>query len=175
MHSRTAVFLDRDGVLIHTNVVDGRPYAIKTGDDAVIIDGVKQACVSLHNAGFLLVMVSNQPDVARGLTPKAYVEQTNSVLQADLGLDDVRVCFHDNKDHCHCRKPLPGLLTDAAKDFDIDLSRSVMVGDRWRDIVAGSRAGCRTVLIDYGYHEDLPVAPDHVAQSLVDAVPWILS
>ena len=171
--ARQAVFLDRDGVLIRTHVRDGKPYAVTDAQDVAIIDGVKNACESLAHAGFLLVMVTNQPDVARGLTPRRFVEEVNARLVAALHLDSVRVCYHDDRDNCDCRKPKPGLIIGATEDFSIELRRSVMVGDRWRDIEAGRRAGCLTVLVGDGYDEAMPHPPDHVAASLADAVPWI--
>ena len=168
-----AVFLDRDGVLIRNHVRNGRPYAITAGEPVEIIDGVEEACAALKSRGFCLVMVTNQPDVAAGTTPRRFVDETNAVLAARLGLDDVEVCFHDDAAHCDCRKPEPGMLIAAARKLDIDLRRSVMVGDRWRDIEAGKRAGCRTVLIDYGYTDKTPMPPDYVASSLLASIDWI--
>ena len=172
---RRAVFVDRDGVLIRTPIRDGMPYAISAEEAAEILPGVPEACGALAKAGFLLVMVTNQPDVARGRTARAFVEQTNRDLAARLQLDAVRVCFHDDDDNCSCRKPKPGLIVDAARDMGIDVSASFMVGDRWRDIAAGRRAGCSTILIDYGYAEPCPESPDHIAKSLLEASNWIRS
>lgn len=174
-HKRRAVFLDRDGVLIETAVRDGRPYAITHAEPMVILGGVREACARLKAAGFLLVLVTNQPDVARGTTPLEFVQQTNAALLAMLGLDDARLCCHQDSDQCGCRKPKPGLLTDAADSMSIDLMNSVMIGDRWRDIAAGRNAGCKTVLIDRHYDEKKAEAPDLVADSLLAAVPWILT
>lgn len=172
---RRAVFLDRDGVLIRTHVRDGRPYAITAGEPVEIIDGVAEACTRLKQLGFVLVMATNQPDVANGLTPRRFVEETNAMLAATLALDGVEVCFHTDADNCDCRKPKPGLLRAAAQKLDIDLAQSFMVGDRWRDIEAGQRAGCRTILIDYHYTGEKSVSPDYAASSLHAALDWILS
>ena len=172
---RRAIFLDRDGVLIETAVRDGRPFAITHAEPMVILDGVPKACARLKAEGFLLVLVTNQPDVARGTTPLEFVQQTNATLLATLGLDDARLCCHQDSDRCGCRKPKPGLLTDAAASMSIDLMHSFMIGDRWRDIEAGRNAGCKTVLIDRHYDEKKADAPDHVADSLLAAVPWILT
>ncbi|HEV2677217.1 MAG TPA: HAD-IIIA family hydrolase [Aliidongia sp.] len=172
---RPAVFLDRDGVLIATAVRDGRPYAITESEPAVILDGVRQACTSLKKAGLLLVLVTNQPDVARGETSRSFVERTNAALLTTLGLDEARTCYHEDRDACACRKPKPGLLTEAAAILSIDLESSFMVGDRWRDVEAGRSAGCWTVFIDRTYHERRPEAPDHVASDLHAAVSWILA
>ena len=173
--ARRGIFLDRDGVLIHTNVIGGKPYAIAPPDRAEILDGVRDACAALSRAGFLLVMVTNQPDVARGATPRSFVEGVNGFLARELGLNDVRVCYHDDTDGCDCRKPKPGLITQAAAAFAIDLPGSIMIGDRWRDIEAGARARCRTVLIGDGYGERMPRPPDFSAPSLSEALPWLLT
>ena len=167
---RRAVFLDRDGVLIETAVRNGKPYAITETEPAILIDGVSEACAKLKEAGFLLVLVTNQPDVARGTTSREFVERTNNTLKRTLGLDDARACCHQASDHCHCRKPKPGLLTDAAGPMAIDLAASIMVGDRWSDIEAGRSAGCKTVLIECRYDEPAAQLPDHVASSLLAAV-----
>jgi D-glycero-D-manno-heptose 1,7-bisphosphate phosphatase len=102
------------------------------------------------------------------------VDAMNQLIRERLQLDDVRVCPHDDADVCDCRKPAPGLLVSAARDWNIALDASVMVGDRWRDVESGRRAGCKTVFIDNGYSERRPEAPDLIVPSLSDAVPWIL-
>ena len=172
--SKQAVFLDRDGVLNRSLVRDGKPYPPNSLDELEILPGVEDACGSLKNARFILVCVTNQPDLARGTQSLEVVEEINQTLKEKLGLDDVRVCPHDGADGCDCRKPKPGHLLDAARDFDIDLTSSIMVGDRWRDVEAGQNARCRTVFIDYGYDEQQPIDPDHVCNDLQDAVSWIL-
>ena len=126
-------------------------------------------------AGFLLIGATNQPDVARGTTQKAIVEAINAQLLAVLPLEDVLVCYHDDADGCSCRKPEPGLLLQAARQYDIDLQNSFMVGDRWRDIEAGQNAGCKTFFIDYQYNEKQPQNPTYKVKSLTDAVNIILN
>jgi len=171
---RRAVFLDRDGVLNRANVVDGKPLPPASVDELELLPGVGQACRELHEAGLLLIVVTNQPDVARGTQTMEAVEALNRELSSRLPLDEVRVCPHDDADRCQCRKPAPGLLLDAAHDWGIDLENSVMVGDRWRDVEAGRRAGCKTVFIDSGYSERPPEAPDLTVRGLGEAVHWIL-
>jgi D-glycero-D-manno-heptose 1,7-bisphosphate phosphatase len=171
---RRAVFLDRDGVLNRVRLVDGRPHPPRTPAELELLPGVDSACRTLHDAGWLLVVVTNQPDVARGATSRAEVEALNAALARRLPLDDVRVCFHDDADDCACRKPRPGLLRDAARTWNVELPASVMVGDRWRDVDAGREAGCRTVFVDHGYDERRPAAVDLTVGSLAEAVPWIL-
>lgn len=170
-----AVFLDRDGVLNVAIVRNGHPYPPASIADLKFCPGVEDACAQLKIAGFLLVMVTNQPDIARGTANIAEVAEINSVIKTRLDLDDVRVCPHDDADGCDCRKPKPGLLLAAARDLRIDLQQSFMVGDRWRDVEAGRAAGCRTVFIDYGYAERRPEAPDVVTTSLAAATPSIVS
>lgn len=172
---RKAVFLDRDGVINHSIVKNGKPFPPSSLAEVKIIDGVAKAFTDLRQAGFLLIVVTNQPDVARGTIANSVVEEINGFLQQQLLLDDVLVCIHDDKDKCYCRKPLPGLILQAARKYSIDLQQSFMVGDRWKDVEAGRRAGCKTIWIDLGYDEKKPgVAPDYATQSLADAVPWIL-
>ena len=165
-----AVFLDRDGVLSEVVVRDGRPYPPPRLEDLRIYPDVRDSLRRLKDAGFVLVVVTNQPDVARGTQSRETVEAMNARLADALPLDEIRVCYHDDADDCDCRKPKPGLLT-AQPDYD--RSRSFMVGDRWRDVEAGRRAGCRTVLIDRGYAEP-SVPPDARVGSLTEAVDWIL-
>jgi D-glycero-D-manno-heptose 1,7-bisphosphate phosphatase len=170
-----AVFLDRDGVLIRASVREGKPYPPANLTELEILPGVSEACNLLHQAGFLLIVVSNQPDVARGNQKLEIVEGMNHALQDHLPLDDIRVCYHDDKDRCACRKPQPGLLLQVAKDWNIDLAASFMVGDRWKDIEAGRRAGCSTVFIDYNYREKKPECQDYRAYSIKEAAAWILN
>lgn len=171
---RRAVFLDRDGVLNRAIVRNGQPYPPASVDEVELLEGAAEACRALHATGFLLIVVSNQPDVARGTQRRDVVEAINAHLRALLPLDDIRVCYHDDRDVCTCRKPAPGLLLEAAAAWQVALDRSFMVGDRWRDIEAGRRAGCTTILIDHGYGEDLSVLPDVRVGSFADAAAWIL-
>jgi D-glycero-D-manno-heptose 1,7-bisphosphate phosphatase len=170
-----AVFLDRDGVVIETEVRDGKPYPAASVTSMRIPAGTGTALGRLKEHGYLLVVVTNQPDVARGTQTREAVDEMNSRLQAELPLDDVLTCYHDDRDDCDCRKPRPGLIQRAAQQYGIDLSKSFMIGDRWRDIDAGANAGCKTILIDRGYLERAPdSAPDARVTSLPDAVDWIL-
>ena len=175
---RRAIFLDRDGVLNQSVVRHGKPYPPASADEVVILPGVAEALAKLKAAGFLLIVVSNQPDVARGTTTRQAVEAINEVINQKLDqgllLDAFRMCYHDSPDACHCRKPKPGMLTDAARDFGLDLCACHMVGDRWRDVEAGQSAGCRTVFIDYGYDEKQPERFDIRARSLAEAADMIL-
>jgi D-glycero-D-manno-heptose 1,7-bisphosphate phosphatase len=173
--TRSAVFLDRDGVLNRALVREGKPYAPGKVSDFEILPEAPEGCRRLKSAGFLLIVVTNQPEIARGTQRIETLEEMHALLRARLPVDDIRVCIHDEKDDCTCRKPRAGLLLDAAREWRIDLHQSFMVGDRWKDIDAGHAAGCRTVLIDRGYRESLRTTPDYRVDSLEEAVERILS
>jgi D-glycero-D-manno-heptose 1,7-bisphosphate phosphatase len=169
-----AVFLDRDGVLNEAVVRDGRPHPPRSADAVRLLPGVTEACAALAEAGLRLIVVTNQPDVARGTQALSDVEAINDQLRAALPLDEVVVCPHDDADDCGCRKPRPGMIVDAARRWDIDLACSVTVGDRWRDIAAGRAAGTRTVHIDRHYAEPAPAEPDLIVSELEESVQWII-
>jgi D-glycero-D-manno-heptose 1,7-bisphosphate phosphatase len=173
---RRAVFLDRDGVLTRALVRNGIAYAPVTPDEMEIAADAPAALARLKAAGLLLVMVTNQPDVARGITRREDVETMHAMLRAALPLDACFVCFHDDGDACDCRKPRPGMLLQAAAANQIDLRASFMVGDRWRDVDAGAAARCRTVWIDRGYREPSPEhPPDARVDTLAAAADWIVA
>jgi D-glycero-D-manno-heptose 1,7-bisphosphate phosphatase len=173
--TKRAVFLDRDGVVVRAIVRDGRPYAPLSLDEFEILPDAFDAIHRLKQAGFVCIVVTNQPEVARGTLPASVVHEMHDRLRGLLPVDAVEVCLHDDADGCSCRKPKPGLLVNAARAFDIDLHGSVLVGDRWRDIEAGEAAGCDSVFIDYGYAERRPTGAAATVGSLNDAVDWILS
>ncbi len=170
-----AVFLDRDGVLNRALVRDGLPYPPHDISELEILPGVVDALSLLKAAGFILITVSNQPDVARGTVQRENVESINAYLGERILMDKFIMCYHDSSDKCSCRKPNPGMLYTGATEFNIDLQNSFMVGDRWRDIEAGLNAGCKTIFIDYGYSERKPESYDFVANSLLEAAQIILS
>ena len=171
---KQAVFLDRDGVLNFAIVKDELPYPPASVDEIEIPPGVTEGMKRLKEAGFVLIVVSNQPDVRRGVTPKAIVEEINYFLSKRMQVDRFIMCYHDSSDGCDCRKPRPGMLLAGAREFDIDLASSYMVGDRWRDMEAGISAGCMTIFIDYGYKEKQPEYFDHKVNKFSDAVNIIL-
>lgn len=169
-----AVFLDRDGVINRAIVREGKPFPPKDLTELEVLPGVPEALAALKKAEYKLIVVTNQPDVARGTVKKEVVESINNQLNSTLPLDEFRTCYHDDHESCDCRKPAPGALLAAASEHNIDLKRSYMIGDRWRDIEAGQRAGCKTVFIDYGYSEKQPQQVDHRVPSLRDAALVIL-
>ncbi|HKM80427.1 MAG TPA: HAD-IIIA family hydrolase [Candidatus Acidoferrum sp.] len=170
-----AVFLDRDGVLNRAVIRDGKPHPPANVADLDIVAGAENTLRELKAQGFKLLVVTNQPDLANGLATPEGVDAINQKLAAALPVDDFFVCPHVDGDNCDCRKPKAGLLLEAARRHQIDLSASFMIGDRWRDVEAGQNAGCRTVLIDQGYQEKHPArAPDAIVHSLREAADWIL-
>jgi D-glycero-D-manno-heptose 1,7-bisphosphate phosphatase len=170
-----AVFLDRDGVLNRAFVVEGVPHPPTSVAELEILPGVAESLTALSQAGFRLIVVTNQPDIARGRQSFDGVNRLNTVLRAQLQIDDVYVCPHDDQDGCDCRKPRPGMLLCAAQEHGIDLGHSVMVGDRDRDIQAGRAAGCRTVYVDGGYGKPPQPPADLNVRSLHEAVAWIIN
>jgi D-glycero-D-manno-heptose 1,7-bisphosphate phosphatase len=174
--ARRAVFLDRDGVLNRSVVRDGKAYPPDSVETLEILPGVPEALAALKAAGFLLLVVTNQPDVSKGIQTVNGVEAIHKRLRAELPLDDIFVCYHDEADACDCRKPAAGMLLRAAARYGLYLPFCFMVGDRWRDVDAGHRAGCRSILVDYGYAERGPSRePDATVRSLSQAADWILA
>jgi transaldolase len=158
---RRAVFLDRDGVL----------------NDAAfeLLPGAEAGCRALHEAGYLLLVVTNQPEVARGRLSEGAVSAVNDRLRQLLPLDAVYVCPHDDPDGCDCRKPLPGLLLRAAREWQVDLAASFMVGDRWKDVDAGVSAGVASVFVDHSGDGHRPDGAQAAVADLEEAARWILA
>lgn len=176
--ARRAVFLDRDGVLNRPVVGDGRPYPPATAEEFALYPDVAEGATRLKAANFLLVVVTNQPDVGRGTQQRATVEAIHRKLQAAIPeIDRIQVCYHAGErfgEACNCRKPKPGMLIRAAGDLGIDLSSSYLIGDRWRDVDCARAAGCRSVFIDHGYDESLRAAPDFTVTSFAQAADVVL-
>ena len=170
-----AVFLDRDGVLNRAIIRDGKPYPPANLGELEILPDVPAALAALKECGFLLLVVTNQPDVARGNQQRAVVESIHEALRTALPIDDFFVCYHDDRDDCACRKPKPGLLLQAAGKYGLELKSSYLIGDRWRDIEAGQAAGCATLWIDRGYAERAPSQPSTTqVRSCMEAARWIV-
>jgi D-glycero-D-manno-heptose 1,7-bisphosphate phosphatase len=172
---RPVVFLDRDGVLNRCYVKNGTTVPPTSVTELEILPGVPEALSRLGNAGLCLIVVTNQPDVARGTQCRRHVDEINARLKALLPLFDVRTCYHDDADGCGCRKPRPGLLLEAAADFGLDLQQGFMIGDRWSDVAAGRAAGCRTVLIETPYSGCERCRPDRCVADVGAAAEWIVS
>ena len=173
--SLKAVFLDRDGVLNRAIVRDGKPYPPADLAALEILPDVPEALAALKAAGFLLLVVTNQPDVARGRQQRTVVESIHEKLRRSLPIDDFFVCYHDDRDACDCRKPKPGLLLQAAAKYRLEMTACYLIGDRWRDIDAGHRAGCTTIWIDRKYAEHGSAHPPDVrVESCLEAAAWII-
>jgi len=170
-----AVFLDRDGVINESVMRHGKPYPPHSADEVRVVADAASALSRLKSLGLRLIVVTNQPDVARGTLTAEAVEGIHRRLGSELPIDEFLACFHDDQDRCSCRKPKPGMILEGAARWGVDPARSFMVGDRWRDIEAGQAAGCRTIWIDRGYREHAPKrAPDARVGSLSEAVEWIV-
>lgn len=174
---RPAVFLDRDGTLNLQIIRDGKPYPPQTVPDFRLFDDVASSCRALHAAGFVLVVATNQPDVGRGDQAREIVEAMHAKLRALVPeIEHIEVCYDSGRgEESRRRKPAPGMLLDAADALGLDLGRSWMIGDRWRDVDCGKRAGVRTVFLDFGYDEKLRETPDFVTRSFAAATAIILA
>ena len=162
-----AIFLDRDGVINRAILKDGKLFSPRTTDEFVFCDAVDKFVRESRKAGFLNIVFTNQPDIARGLVDFKTIEQIHDILRQKLEVDDVMLCPHDDKDNCLCRKPKSGMLIDAARKWQIDLASSFVIGDQWKDIEAGSNAGCTTILLDYPYNKN--VKSDYRIKNLTSA------
>jgi D-glycero-D-manno-heptose 1,7-bisphosphate phosphatase len=174
--SRKAVFLDRDGVLVVPEFRDGRSYAPRRLEDYRFYPQVSDALARLKRAGYLLIVVTNQPEVGRGIIATEVLDEMHRRLLAALPVDSIKVCCHTPEENCTCRKPMPGMLLDSARELAISLADSYMVGDRASDIEAGRAAGCRTVFVDLGYTSELkPDSACFTVRSIREAADAILA
>ena len=173
---RGAVFLDRDGTVNRSDVRDGRPYAPIRLEDFEIFPAAVAMVERIRAEGCPVIIVTNQPDLATGKQTRAVLDAMHDQLRSELAVVDILICPHTDDAGCECRKPKPGMILEAARKWGVDLRRSVMVGDRWRDIEAGRAAGCATVFVDRGYTEETAGSPADISvQSLGDAVEFILA
>jgi len=170
-----AIFLDRDGVLNRVRMRNGKPHPPAGESELEVTANARGLLQRLKEQSYKLLVVTNQPDVSRGITTRDAVDGINRKLAKELPVDEILVCYHSDSDNCDCRKPKAGLLLEGARRHQIDLAASFMVGDRWRDVEAGQNAGCQTILIDGEYDEKPPAQPPDVkVRSLEEAVDWIL-
>lgn len=163
---RQAIFLDRDGVINKALMKNGRPFSPRKIDDFKLLPYVKQALNLFHGLDFLNIVVTNQPDIARGLLSDIVLNEMHDLIRQDLEVDDIFVCPHDDSDNCHCRKPKPGMIMDAAAKWNIDLTNSFFIGDTWKDVHAGKAAGCLSILLDRQYNASLE--SDYRIRSLLE-------
>jgi D-glycero-D-manno-heptose 1,7-bisphosphate phosphatase len=171
---KKAVFLDRDGVINRSKIVDGVAKPPSTIAEVEILSGVIKAIKILKAHNYIPVVVTNQPDVARGVTSQAQVDAINTHIGTITNIEFFYTCFHDDIDKCDCRKPAPGLIKRAVLELNLDVASSYLVGDRWRDIAAGQVAGCQSFFIDYSYPEKRPEMPFTRVSSLLEAVKMMI-
>ncbi|HVB79044.1 MAG TPA: HAD-IIIA family hydrolase [Candidatus Binataceae bacterium] len=167
-----AVFLDRDGVINKVVFRHGKPTAPRQIAEFEIEPDVEQALRWLRAAGFKLFVVTNQPDLARGLMAATSLRVMTDTIMAKLAVDAIRICPHDDRDACNCRKPGSAMLVELAREHDVALSESYIIGDSWKDTLAGKAAGCTSIILDRCYNRDDPA--DHRVPDLNQAVALIL-
>ncbi|MDE1174025.1 MAG: HAD family hydrolase [Parvibaculaceae bacterium] len=172
---RAAVFLDRDGVINAVVMRDGKVASPRLLSEFMLEPGVEEALAELRQAGFLLFVVTNQPDIRRGLMSPQVLDAIHARLRDLLPVDDIAFCPHDNADECECRKPKPGMLLDLAKRWNVDLARSFMIGDQDRDIECGRRAGCITILLGKSYNSGSEAKADYLVSGITAAAGVILA
>jgi D-glycero-D-manno-heptose 1,7-bisphosphate phosphatase len=160
-----AVFFDRDGILINAIVKDKKPYSIKNLKSVVIKKNIKKIINTIKKKKYLIFMITNQPDVTRRLTKKKNVIKINLYLKKELKLDDIFVCYASNN-NCYRKKPNPGMIYDAKKKWKVNLKKSYLIGDRWKDIEAGNRAGVVTIYKDCNYDEKKPRKYSYIIKKL---------
>ena len=173
LFNERAVFLDRDGVINKVVFRQGLPGSPHTLDEFILNGGVPQTIGKLKDYGFKIIVVSNQPDLARGKISQSTLDLMTQRIREEIEIDDVYICPHDDYHQCDCRKPKPGMLLEAASRWEIDLSSSFIVGDTWKDMEAGKAAGCKTILLDALYNQDIQC--DFRVNSLSEAVSVILN
>ena len=151
---KRAIFFDRDGVLNELVKRDGGHYSPRDSSSFKIISNSIEVTKYTKSLGYLNIVISNQPDVARGYLNRTELVKMTKVLFNELMLDDVFYCTHDDSDLCNCRKPAPGLFIQAAEKWKIDLQKSYMIGDTWKDIEAAKNANVNSLLLDRDYNLD---------------------
>ena len=164
-HQSAAVFLDRDGIINKAVVKNGKPFPPSSLTELELIDGIKELIEDIKRIGYKVFVFTNQPDVARGTTRLDKVTEIHDFLLKELSIDKIYCCFHDDTENCECRKPKPGMILEAQKEWDLDLTRSFVVGDRWRDIDAARAVKVRSILVDYNYNEEKAM-PDFTCTSI---------
>ena len=166
--------MDRDGVINELVDVGQGPTSPKRVDDFRFLPGVPEAVARLAKS-YAVVVVTNQPDIARGHMSSEQLDRMTELVRANLEVAAVYVCRHDDADRCGCRKPSPGLLLKAARELDLDLARSFFVGDSWRDMEAARRAGVRACYVGREEQDERVGVCDLAAADLAEAADHILA
>lgn len=149
---------------------DRRNFASRRLEDFKLYPEAAASLQRLKQAGFLLAVVTNQPDVRKGLIARSEIGAMHDIMRRQLPIDALKACYHRQDEHCDCRKPKPGMILEAAGELGVNLEQSFMVGDRSSDVAAG----CATVFIDLGYAESAPDHPDFVVASIGEAADVII-
>ena len=171
-----AIFLDRDGVINYPIVLLGKPYAPRFFNEFVLYPDAIKSLQEFRLKGYVLVVVTNQPDIGHGLIDMSEIIQMHQYLERYIEIELIQICPHKQDEGCLCRKPKAGMLFDAAKRMNIDLPNSWLIGDRISDIQAGNQAGVNTIFIDRGYAETQgKIIEAHIANSLQEACSLILA
>ena len=171
---KAAVFLDRDGVLLRPKIINEKAYAIRKIKDFKLLPGVTKSIKKIRRYGFLVFVVTNQPDIRNNLVTENLVNRIHKKIKTKLKIDDFAICPHRQNEGCYCRKPNPGMILNLAKKYRINLKKSFMIGDRESDIKAGERANCRTIFINNNYNERKPKNQEATFDSLMLAVDYII-
>lgn len=167
-----AVFLDRDGVINKVIIRDGRAFSPRTLDEFFLADGIRDAASKLKEKAYKIIVITNQPELARGFISPEILELMTRRIREEILIDDIFICPHDDEHQCSCRKPKPGMLLEAAEKWRIELASSFFIGDTWKDMEAGKAVSCNTILIDAIYNQG--VSCDFRVKSLVEAVSIII-
>lgn len=170
-NKQKAVFFDRDGVLNHLVQRDGSYYSPQRFKDFKIVEDAKEVINRVQKMGYLAIVVSNQPDITRGKLKQSELDKMTDMLFAQLGIDDIFYCTHDDNNDTGCRKPAPGLFFTAQKIYNIDFNKSFMIGDTWKDVEAAKKASIAMILLRRDYNKKLNVEND--VQSLSEVVSLI--
>jgi len=172
--NKRAIFLDRDGVInevvFHRTKKPSSPWNF---EEFKLINGIKKPLEELSQMGYYLFIISNQPDIARGHIKKDTTERINKIIYETFPIKEIFVCPHDDHHDCNCRKPKPGMIFILSKKWKIDLKKSFLIGDNWKDMEAGKSAGCITIILDQPYNQ--LVEADFRVKNLERAVDMIKS
>jgi len=171
--NKKAIFLDRDGVINKVIFREGKASCPWKIEEFEFLPQVRETLKELKEMGFLNIVITNQPDVKRGFLSFEELKKMTNILFENLAIDEIKICPHDDEDNCNCRKPKPGLILETAKKYGIDLKQSFFIGDSWRDVKAGKRAGCKVILIKADYNQEIQKGCDFVVDNLKEALKVI--
>ena len=168
---KKAIFLDRDGIINKIILRNGKPCSPRIMEEFIILEDTKETVKILKDTGYTIVIVTNQPDVARRLMKIEDLEKMHNIIKEILCPDRILYCPHDDTDNCDCRKPKPGMIIKAANELNINFNKSFVIGDTWKDIEAGKSAGCITILVDTQYNKE--VKSDYRINNLKEVIEII--